>query len=145
ALKTRVERGDLKSGKGTRSEANVLDAYVERIVGDVKLARPMKIAIDCGNGVAGMLAPRLYRRLGCEVTELYCEVDGRFPNHHPDPAQPKNLAELIDTVKRGAEEPAERPLDAGDPLGARRRRAARPGREAAGHETLPRRRAGAYD
>jgi len=104
ALKTRVERGDLKSGKGTRSEANVLDAYVERIAGDVKLARPMSIAMDCGNGVAGMLAPRLYRRLGCEVTELYCEVDGRFPNHHPDPAQPKNLVELIDTVKRGPEE-----------------------------------------
>jgi phosphomannomutase/phosphoglucomutase len=100
-LKTRVERGELKSGAGKKSAANVLDAYVERIAGDVKLARPMKIAIDCGNGVAGMLAPRLYRRLGCEVTELYCEVDGRFPNHHPDPAQPKNLVELIDTVKTG--------------------------------------------
>jgi phosphomannomutase/phosphoglucomutase len=82
----------------------VLDAYVERIAGDVKLARRMHIAIDCGNGVAGMLAPRLYRRLGCEVTELYTEVDGRFPNHHPDPAQPKNLAELIATVKKGPEE-----------------------------------------
>ena len=73
----------------------------ERIAGDVKLARRMHVAIDCGNGVAGMLAPRLYRRLGCEVTELYCEVDGRFPNHHPDPAQPKNLVELIDTLKTG--------------------------------------------
>jgi len=100
-LRARIERGDLKSGKGTRSEANVLDAYVERIASDVRLARPMKIAIDCGNGVAGMLAPRLYRRLGCEVTELYCEVDGRFPNHHPDPAQPKNLVELIQTLKTG--------------------------------------------
>jgi phosphomannomutase/phosphoglucomutase len=100
-LKNRIERGEFKSGKGQRSEANVLDAYVERIAGDVRLARPMRIAIDCGNGVAGMLAPRLYRRLGCEVTELYCEVDGRFPNHHPDPAQPENLAELIDTVKTG--------------------------------------------
>ena len=100
-LRQRAERGDVKTGKGKRSSADVLDAYVERIAGDVKLARPMKIAIDCGNGVAGMLAPRLYRRLGCEVTELYCEVDGRFPNHHPDPAQPKNLVELIDTVKRG--------------------------------------------
>ncbi|HZE61690.1 MAG TPA: phosphomannomutase/phosphoglucomutase [Burkholderiales bacterium] len=100
-LRQRAESGDVKSGKGKRSEANVLDAYVERIAGDVRLARPMKIAIDCGNGVAGMLAPRLYRQLGCEVTELYCEVDGRFPNHHPDPAQPKNLAELIETVKGG--------------------------------------------
>ena len=101
ALRTRIERGDLDSGAGKRSEANVLDAYVERIAGDVKLARRMHVAIDCGNGVAGMLAPRLYRRLGCEVTELYCDVDGRFPNHHPDPAQPKNLVELIQTLKTG--------------------------------------------
>jgi phosphomannomutase / phosphoglucomutase len=104
ALRSRIERNDLKSGRGKRSEANVLHAYVDRIVGDVKLARPMRIAIDCGNGVAGMLAPQLYRRLGCEVTELYCEVDGRFPNHHPDPAQPENLVELIATVKKGQEE-----------------------------------------
>jgi phosphomannomutase/phosphoglucomutase len=101
ALRTRIERGELKSGSGKRTSANVLDAYVERIAGDVKLARPMRVAIDCGNGVAGMLAPRLYRRLGCEVTELYCEVDGRFPNHHPDPAQPKNLADLVRTLKSG--------------------------------------------
>jgi phosphomannomutase/phosphoglucomutase len=77
----------------------VLDAYVERIAGDVKLARPFHVAVDCGNGVAGMLAPRLYRRLGCKVTELFCEVDGTFPNHHPDPAQPENLADLIKTLK----------------------------------------------
>ena len=100
-LRTRIERGELKSGAGQRREADVLGAYVERIAGDVKLARPMKIAVDCGNGVAGMLAPLLYRRLGCEVTELYTEVDGRFPNHHPDPAQPENLAELITTLKNG--------------------------------------------
>ena len=101
ALRTRIERGELKSGTGKRTSASVLDAYVERIAGDVKLARPMRVAIDCGNGVAGMAAPRLYRRLGCEVTELYCEVDGRFPNHHPDPAQPKNLADLIKTLRTG--------------------------------------------
>jgi phosphomannomutase/phosphoglucomutase len=100
-LRTRVERGNLSSGAGKRSSADVLDAYVERIAGDVKLARKMRIAVDCGNGVAGMLVPRLYRRLGCEVTELYTEVDGRFPNHHPDPAQPKNLADLIKTLKGG--------------------------------------------
>jgi phosphomannomutase / phosphoglucomutase len=100
-LRTRIEQGELKAGQGRRSSADVLDAYVERIVGDVKLARPMRVAIDCGNGVAGMLAPRLYRELGCEVTELYCDVDGRFPNHHPDPAQPKNLADLIRTLKAG--------------------------------------------
>ena len=58
----------------------------------------MKIAIDCGNGVAGAVAPQLFRALGCEVTELFCEVDGTFPNHHPDPAEPKNLRDLIDCV-----------------------------------------------
>jgi phosphomannomutase/phosphoglucomutase len=82
----------------------VLDAYVERIAGDVKLARPMRLAVDCGNGVAGMLAPRLYRRLGCEVEELYCEVDAAFPNHHPDPSRPENLAELIRRLQSGAHE-----------------------------------------
>jgi len=100
-LRTRIEKGELASGSGKRSTADVLDAYVERIAGDVRLARPMRIAVDCGNGVAGMLVPRLYRRLGCELTELYCEVDGRFPNHHPDPAQPENLADLIRTLKTG--------------------------------------------
>ena len=100
-LRRRVEQDALQSGSGKRSSADVLDAYVERIAGDVKLARRMRIAVDCGNGVAGMLVPRLFRRLGCEVTELYCEVDGRFPNHHPDPAQPKNLVDLIKTLKSG--------------------------------------------
>ena len=100
-LRRRIESGKFTSGSGRKTTADVLDAYVERVVSDVKLARPFEIAIDCGNGVAGMLAPRLYRRLGCEVTELYCEVDGRFPNHHPDPAQPQNLVELIQTLKTG--------------------------------------------
>src|SRR6185295_13269796 len=74
-LRRRVEAGDLGSGSGKRTRAEVLDAYVERIVGDVKLARPLKVALDCGNGVAGVIAPRLFRRLGCEVTELFSEVD----------------------------------------------------------------------
>ena len=99
SLRKRIERREFASGNGKRSSADVLDAYVERIAGDVRLARPFHVAIDCGNGVAGMLAPRLYRRLGCEVTELYCEVDGTFPNHHPDPAQPKNLVDLIETLR----------------------------------------------
>lgn len=70
-------------------------AYLERIVSDVKLARPMKIAIDCGNGVAGAFAGEMYRAMGCDVIELFCEVDGTFPNHHPDPAHPENLQDLI--------------------------------------------------
>jgi len=103
-LRRSIETGKLSKGSGKRSTANVLDAYVERIGGDVRLARPFRIAVDCGNGVAGMLAPRLYRRLGCEVEELYCEVDGRFPNHHPDPSQPENLRELIEKLKTGQSE-----------------------------------------
>jgi len=79
---------------GARRELDLVDGYVARIAGDVRLARPMKIAIDCGNGVAGAVAPRLFRALGCEVVELYCEVDGSFPNHHPDPADPHNLEDL---------------------------------------------------
>jgi phosphomannomutase/phosphoglucomutase len=103
-LRDLVEKQKFSSGKGEKSQADVLDAYVERIAGDVKLARKFHVAIDCGNGVAGMLAPRLYRRLGCEVTELFCEVDGTFPNHHPDPAQPKNLVDLIKELREGGAE-----------------------------------------
>ncbi len=75
------------------------EAYLARIVSDAKLARPMHIVIDCGNGVAGATAPELFRRLGCAVTPLYCEVDGNFPNHHPDPSKPENLQELIAAVR----------------------------------------------
>ena len=100
-LRRRIERGEFRSGTGERRRADILDAYVERIAGDVKLARPMRIAVDCGNGVAGMIAPRLFRRLGCEVEELFCEVDGSFPNHHPDPSRPENLADLIRTLRAG--------------------------------------------
>jgi len=100
-LRRRIERQDFRAGGGRRSHASVLEAYLARIVGDVKLARPMRIAVDCGNGVAGMAAPLLYRQLGCEVRELYCEVDGSFPNHHPDPSRPENLVDLIAAVKQG--------------------------------------------
>ena len=103
-LRQLAQSGQLASGNGQRSKADVLEAYVQRIAGDLRLARKFHVAVDCGNGVAGMLAPRLYRALGCEVTELFCEVDGRFPNHHPDPAQPKNLVELIKTLKTGSAE-----------------------------------------
>jgi len=84
---------------GTRRALDLTDAYIERIVSDVKPARPMKIAIDCGNGVGGAVAGRLFRAMGCQVDELYCEVDGRFPNHHPDPADPHNLQDLIRHVR----------------------------------------------
>jgi phosphomannomutase/phosphoglucomutase len=104
ALRARIERGDFRAGAGRRREADVLDAYVARITGDVRLTRRMRVAIDCGNGVAGMVAPRLYRALGCEVEELYCEVDATFPNHHPDPSHAENLADLIAAVRQGKSE-----------------------------------------
>ena len=80
---------------GQRSYFDIFPLYLERIVSDVKLARPMKIAVDCGNGVGGAFAATLFRALGCEVEELFCEVDGHFPNHHPDPAHIENLQDLI--------------------------------------------------
>ena len=95
ALRQRIADGDFVHGAGVRRDADVVNDYIARIVGDVKLARPMKIVIDCGNGVAGAVAPALFRQLGCEVTELFCEVDGNFPNHHPDPSKPENLRDLI--------------------------------------------------
>jgi phosphomannomutase / phosphoglucomutase len=103
-LRHRIETGDLAVGAGGYRQADVREAYLARIAGDVKLARPMRIAVDCGNGVAGSVAPELYRRLGCKVSELYCEVDGTFPNHHPDPTQPQNLADLIADLAAGASE-----------------------------------------
>ena len=101
SLRARLDRGDVASGAGRYRVHDAGSAYLDRIAGDVKLARPMRIAVDCGNGVAGAYAPSLYRRMGCEVVELFCEVDGRFPNHHPDPSQPANLAQLIARVKEG--------------------------------------------
>ena len=80
---------------GTVRLVNLLAPYRDRIVGDVKLARPLKIAVDCGNGVAGASAPGIFRALGCEVTELFSAVDGNFPNHHPDPSKPENLQDLV--------------------------------------------------
>jgi phosphomannomutase len=78
---------------------NVGAAYRDRIVGDIKLARPMKIVVDCGNGVAGASAPALFRALGCEVIELFSEVDGNFPNHHPDPSKPENLQDVMRVLR----------------------------------------------
>lgn len=99
ALRIRIETNDLTQGSGSYSEHNIVDAYIKRISSDIKLARPLKIVVDCGNGVAGAFAPALYRGLGCEVTELFCDVDGSFPNHHPDPSVPDNLNDVIQALK----------------------------------------------
>lgn len=84
---------------GRLTRHNIIDDYIARVCSDIKLARPLKIAIDCGNGVGGVLAERLYTELGCQVDTLFCDVDGRFPNHHPDPADPDNLKDLIRHVQ----------------------------------------------
>ena len=99
ALRIRIEQNDLAHGSGKHSQHEIAERYIQRIIGDVKLARPFKIVVDCGNGVAGAYAPALYRGLGCEVTELFCEVDGSFPNHHPDPSVPENLHDVIQALK----------------------------------------------
>jgi len=99
ALYQGIIKSDFAQGNGSYRTHDIRAAYLERIRSDIKLARPMKIAIDCGNGVAGAFAGELYRQLGCEVTELFCEVDGTFPNHHPDPAHPENLQDLIRCLK----------------------------------------------
>jgi phosphomannomutase/phosphoglucomutase len=93
-LRRRITSAEFCAGRGKVRHASVRQAYLDRIVGDVKLSRPMKIVVDCGNGVAGGIAPELFRRMGCTVTELFCEVDGNFPNHHPDPSKPENLVDL---------------------------------------------------
>ncbi|CAH1387077.1 phosphomannomutase/phosphoglucomutase [Candidatus Nitrotoga sp. M5] len=98
ALRTRIEQNDLSHGAGDYSQYDISPVYIARIVSDIKLERPMNITVDCGNGVAGDFAANLYRQLGCTVTEMFCEVDGNFPNHHPDPSQPENLQDLIQAL-----------------------------------------------
>jgi phosphomannomutase/phosphoglucomutase len=100
-LRVRLENDDLASGSGSYGQYDIREDYLNRVTSDVRLEQPIRIAVDCGNGVAGAFAPELYRRLGCEVTELFCEVDGTFPNHHPDPTHPENLRDLISELKRG--------------------------------------------
>ena len=103
-LRKRIEAEDYASGAGSLTQLDVLAEYTQRIVCDCKLSRPMKIVVDSGNGIPGASAPGILRALGCDVTELYSEVDGDFPNHHPDPSKPENLVDLINKVKEtGAE------------------------------------------
>ena len=103
-LRRRIEAEDYVKGAGRAAAMDILAEYRARITGDCKLARPMKIVVDSGNGIPGASAPGILRALGCEVIELYSEVDGDFPNHHPDPSKPENLADLIRTVKSSGAE-----------------------------------------
>ncbi len=99
ALRRRVESDDFSNGSGGYRRQDIHQAYLDRITADIKPARPLRVVIDAGNGIAGAYAPELFQALGCEVEPLFCEVDGRFPNHHPDPSRPENLAALIDRVR----------------------------------------------
>ncbi len=103
-LRARIDNNDFVHGSGTESSHDIAPAYIERIASDIKLKRPLKLTVDCGNGVPGAFAGKLYRALGCEVEELFCEVDGHFPNHHPDPSVPENLKDLIDNLLTGQSE-----------------------------------------
>lgn len=94
------ESWQLRAGGSVRRH-DVLQAYTDRIVSDIRLARPLKVVVDCGNGVAGASAPGILRAIGCEVTELFSEVDGNFPNHHPDPSKPENLSDLMAALAAG--------------------------------------------
>ncbi len=98
-LYTRIITQNFDEGRGERSEQKVDRAYLDTILNDIAVAAPLKVVIDAGNGVAGGLAPELIEELGCEVIPLYCEVDGNFPNHHPDPGNPENLKALIEAVQ----------------------------------------------
>lgn len=103
-LKKRLEAGDYSQAEPGSIQRNSLfsNEYIGMITEDLHLVRPMKVVVDCGNGAAGRLAPMLLKTLGCEVVELFCEIDGNFPNHHPDPSQPENLADLVSAVKHYA-------------------------------------------
>lgn len=97
-LYQRIKTNRLHQGSGELRECDIIPRYMRHVIQDVRLKRPLRIVIDCGNGAAGVVAPELFRNMGCDVTELYCEVDGRFPNHHPDPSQTENLQDLIQAV-----------------------------------------------
>lgn len=98
-LRRRIETGDLRQGSGRERSAHIRLDYIRRVSEALPLPKPLKVVVDCGNAIAAKTAPPLLRALGCEVVELYCEVDGRFPNHHPDPSVPENLADLQAAVR----------------------------------------------
>jgi phosphomannomutase / phosphoglucomutase len=100
ALYERIQARRLSHGSGTLQKRDVATDYIQRITQDVHFKRSLRVVVDAGNGIAAQIAPRLIRALGCEVTELFCEVDGRFPHHHPDPSVPENLHDLIIAVKK---------------------------------------------
>jgi len=99
-IRARVIEGNFTTGSGRTIKEDIVPAYIDEVVGDIAIALPLKIVIDAGNGVTGLLAPRLFEELGCEVVPLYCDIDGRFPNHPPDTSNEANLADLVAAVTR---------------------------------------------
>ena len=93
-LRERVATNELSTGAGNYSQHDIVPAYIKRIADDIKLTRRFKVVVDAGNGVGGLVAPALFAALGCEVVPLYCEPDGNFPHHHPDPTREHNLVDL---------------------------------------------------
>jgi phosphomannomutase/phosphoglucomutase len=98
-LRNRIEQNNFAYGDGLERHYDIASDYIAKIKADINLARPLQVAVDCGNGVAGAFAKQLYNAIGCHVDELFCEVDGHFPNHHPDPSVPENLNDLIEALK----------------------------------------------
>lgn len=104
ALRQRIDKDDFASGAGDYREQDIREAYCQDVCNRVQPTRRLRIVVDCGNAVPGIIAPTLFRRLGCEVSTLYCDIDGHFPNHHPDPTVPANLADLsARVVSEGAD------------------------------------------
>ena len=99
ALLRNLQNNTLSQGTGSASEQDIIAAYTQKLLPACKLDRRLNVVVDCGNGVAGVIAPDIIKALGCQVTPLYCEVDGNFPNHHPDPAEPENLEDVINRVR----------------------------------------------
>ncbi|MDR9436598.1 MAG: phosphomannomutase/phosphoglucomutase [Thiohalophilus sp.] len=98
-LRQRIENKDFAQGQGSYGTHSITNDYIKQIVSDIKLPRQLKVVVDCGNGVAGAVAPALFRGLGVELIDIHSEVDGNFPNHHPDPSQPENLRDVIELVR----------------------------------------------
>lgn len=98
ALYQIIQKQEFKKGTGVRHAHFIIDEYIQQIKSDVQIAKKIKLVVDCGNGVVGVMAEKLFSALGCDVVPLFCDVDGNFPNHHPDPGQPKNLQDLIQAV-----------------------------------------------
>lgn len=99
-LRERLRMGNLLGGQGEVEETDIVPDYISRVASDINVERPLQLVVDCGNGSASKVAPALLRELGCDVSELFCEIDGDFPNHHPDPSEPKNLESLKQEVIR---------------------------------------------